>query len=190
MRIATLAAFAAVAFAAPAQADCLSDIKDIVNRSMTSGPYSMSIDSPDMKMTSDVIPPGSFHSKMDIAGTSQEMIIVDGKAWSNMAGQGWTAMPDSVAAQVTATVTNAAAMTDAITAPECLGTQNVEGRDLLAFKYDMTFMGVDSTNQMFVDPASGLPALMQTKATIGGQASETKASYRYDPSITISPPPM
>jgi hypothetical protein len=190
MRIATLAAFAAIAFAAPAQADCLSDIKDILNRSMASGPYAMTVDSPEMKMTSNVVPPGAFHSTIETGGLKQEMIILDGKAWSNMAGQGWTAMPDAVAAQVTSTVLNVAAMNEQIKAPECLGTQNVDGRDLQAFKYDMSMMGVDSTNQLFVDPATGLPAIVETKATVGGQVTETKAIYRYDPSITISPPAM
>ena len=104
MRIATLAAFAALAFTVPAQADCLSDIKDILNRSMASGPYAMSVDSPEMKMTSNVVPPGGFHSTIETGGLKQEMIVLDGKAWSNMAGQGWTAMPEAVAAQITATV--------------------------------------------------------------------------------------
>jgi len=190
MRIATLAAFAALAFTVPAQADCLSDIKDILNRSMASGPYAMSIDSPGMKMTSNVVPPGGFHSTIETGGVKQEMIVLDGKAWSNMAGQGWTAMPEAVAAQIAATVLDVAAMNDQIKAPECLGTQNVDGRDLLAFKYDMSMMGVDSTNQLYADPATGLPAVVETKATVGGQTSETKAVYRYDPSITISPPAM
>lgn len=190
MRIATLAAFATLAFAVPAQADCLGDIKDILNRSMASGPYAMSVDSPEMKMTSNVVPPGGFHSTIETGGMKQEMIVLDGKAWSNMAGQGWTAMPEAVAAQITTTVLNVAAMNEQIKAPECLGTQNVDGRDLLAFKYDMSMMGVDSTNQLFVDPATGLPAIVETKATVGGQTSETKAVYRYDPSITISPPAM
>lgn len=190
MRIATLAAFAIIAFAAPAQADCLSDIKDVLNRSMSSGPYAMTVDSPEMKMTSSVVPPGGFHSTIETGGLKQEMIVLDGKAWSNMAGQGWTEMPEAVAAQITTTVLNIAAMNEQIKAAECLGTQNVEGRDLQAFKYDLSMMGVDSTNQMFVDPASGLPAIMQSTATVGGQTSETKASYRYDPSITISPPAM
>jgi len=190
MRIATLAAFATLAFAVPAQADCLSDIKDILNRSMASGPYSMSVDSPEMKMTSSVVPPGGFHSTIETGGMKQEMIVLDGKAWSNMAGQGWTAMPEAVAAQITSTVLNVAAMNEQIKAPECLGNQNIDGRDLQAFKYEMSMMGVDSTNQLFVDPATGLPAIVETKATVGGQTSETKAVYRYDPSITISPPAL
>lgn len=190
MRIATLAAFATLALAVPAQADCLSDIKDILNRSMASGPYAMSVDSPEMKMTSSVVPPGGFHSTIETAGLKQEMIVLDGKAWSNMAGQGWTAMPEAVAAQITSTVLNVAAMNEQIKAPECLGTQNVDGRDLQTFKYEISMMGVDSTNQLFVDPATGLPAIVETKATVGGQTTETKAVYRYDPTITISPPAM
>jgi hypothetical protein len=190
MRPLALVTAATLVLVGPAHADCLGDIKDVVSRSMTSGPYSMSVDTADMKMTSNVVPPASFHSTMEMEGMSQEMIIVDGKAWSNMAGQGWTAMPGAVAAQVTSTVLNAVAMADQITAPECLGMQSVDGRDLLAFKYDMSMMGVDSANTLYVDPGTKLPAIMQTTATIGGQTTETKASYRYDPAITISPPAM
>ncbi len=190
MRIAILAALSTLLLAGTAQADCLGDIKDIVTRSMNSGPYEMTVDTADMKMTSNFVPPGNFHSVMQMEGMSQEMIITDGKAWSNMGGQGWMAMPDAVAAQVSETVLNVDAMLGGIKSPECLGNQNVDGRDLAAYKYDMSMMGVDSKNTLYVDPATGLPAILETTSTIGGQTTETKASYRFDPSITISPPAM
>lgn len=190
MRIIILAALSTLLLAGTAQADCLDDIKDIVTRSMNSGPYEMKVDTADMQMTSTFVPPGNFHSTMKTQGTVQEMTIVDGKAWSSIAGKGWMALPDSVAAQVSQTVLNVKAIVGGITSPECLGNQNVDGRELTAYKYQLTMMGVDSNNTLYVDPAMGLPALMETTGTIGGQTTETKASYRFDPSITISPPTL
>ena len=190
MRIATLVAFTAIAFTAPAHADCLSDIKDVLNRSMTSGPYSLTVESPRMRATSDVVPPGNLHSTMEIGGKSQEVIVIDGKGWSKLAGAAWTEMPATAASQASATIGSTAAMDAAMSAPECLGPQTIDGRDLIAFKYDMTIGGVRAANQLFVDPATGLPAVIQSKISIGDRVSETKTTYRYDPAISISPPAM
>lgn len=190
MRIAIFAALSTLLLAGTAQADCLGDLKDIVTRSMNSGPYEMTVDTAEMKMTSNFVPPGNFHSIVETEGVSQEMIISNGKAWNNMGGQGWVALPDSVAAQVSDSVLNIDTIVGGIQSPECLGNQNVDGRDLATYKYQMSMMGVDSQTTLYVDSATGLPAKMESTSTIGGQTTETKAVYRFDPSITISPPAM
>ncbi len=187
MRIAVLTAVAALSFAAPAQADCLSDIKDILTRSMTSGPYAMEMTAGDMTMSAEVAPPNAMHSTAALPTMSQEMIVVDGKAWMN-AGGNWTALPDSVAAQVTAGLNGAAGMLEQIASPECLGTQNFEGKDYLAFKYTFAATGVDSTSTIYVDPATNLPAITVGTSNAAGKVTDTRASYRYDPAIKITPP--
>ena len=101
MRIATLATVAALAFTAPAQADCLADLKSVLVGSLTGGPYVMELVSDDMTMTAEVVPPAAIHAKTLIGGATQEMTVHDGKAWMQMGGT-WTAMPDSMAAQMTA----------------------------------------------------------------------------------------
>ena len=190
MRIAILGTLSTLLLAGTAQADCLTDIRDIVTRSMNSGPYEMTVNTADMKTTSNFVPPSSFHSTVETGGVSQEMVISNGKAWSNTGGQRWVALPNSVAKQVSDSVLNIDTIVGGIQSPECLGNQNIDGRDLATYKYRMTMMGVDSENTLYVDPATGLPAMMESTSTIGGQTTDTRASYRFDPSITINPPAL
>lgn len=187
MRIATLAAIAAISFAAPAQADCLGDLKAILTASLTAGPYVMELTSSSMTMTAEVVPPGAIHSKTVMPAMTQEMTVLDGKAWMKM-GETWTAMPDAMATQVSTGINGAAAMVDQITATECLGTQNLEGKDYLAFKYDFALSGAETKSTLYVDPTTRLPAIVVGSATFGGETTDTRATYRYDPSITVSAP--
>ncbi|CAN7612837.1 hypothetical protein LJR016_004615 [Devosia sp. LjRoot16] len=187
MRIATLAALSAIAFAAPAQADCLADLKSVLTGSLTGGPYLMELVSDDMTMTAEVVPPASIHATTHIGGATQEMTVHDGKAWMQMGGA-WTAMPDSMAAQMTAGISGAAGMIDQVAGAECLGTQNFEGKDYLAFKYDFAMAGVESSSTLYADPATKLPLLILGTSTAAGKTTATRATYRYDPSVTVSAP--
>lgn len=186
MRIILLAATATL-FAAPAHADCLGDIKDILARSMTSGPYVMEMTAGDMTMTAEVVPPSAMHSTATLPQMTQEMTVVDGKAWMKAEGT-WTALPDAVAEQVAAGLKGAAGMLEQIAAPECLGTQNLDGKDYLAFKYNFAATGVETTSTLYVDPASNLPAVVVGTSTAAGKTTGTRATYRYDPAVTVTAP--
>ena len=187
MRNPALIALATIAFAAPAQADCLADLKSVLTGSLTGGPYVMELVSDDMTMTAEVVPPASIHATTHIGGATQEMTVLDGKAWMQMGGT-WTQMPDNMAAQMTAGVSGAAGMIDQVAGAECLGTQNFEGRDYLAFKYDFAMSGMESSSTLYADPASKLPLLVLGTATAAGKTTSTRATYRYDPSVSVSAP--
>lgn len=187
MRNPALITLAIVAFAAPAQADCLADLKSVLTGSLTGGPYVMELVSDDMTMTAEVVPPASIHATTHIGGATQEMTVLDGKAWMQMGGT-WTQMPDTMAAQMTAGVSGAAGMIDQVAGAECLGTQNFEGKDYLAFKYDFAMSGMESSSTLYADPASKLPLLVLGTATAAGKTTSTRATYRYDPSVTVTAP--
>ena len=187
MRNPALIALAAIAFAAPAQADCLADLKSVLTGSLTGGPYVMELVSDDMTMTAEVVPPASIHATTHIGGATQEMTVLDGKAWMQMGGT-WTQMPDTMAAQMTAGVSGSAGMIDQVAGAECLGTQNFEGRDYLAFKYDFAMSGMESSSTLYADPASKLPLLVLGTATAAGKTTSTRATYRYDPRVSVSAP--
>ena len=186
MRIA-LAALAVVSLTAPAHADCIGDLKAVLTGSLSAGPYVMELTTDQMTMAAEMVPPNAMHSKTVMPEMTQEMTVLDGKAWMKM-GEAWTAMPDAMATQMTAAFTGAAGMMDQVTSAECLGTQNLEGKDYLAFKYDFDIAGAQTTSTLYVDPATRLPAIVIGSATMGGTTTDTRATYRYDPSIIVSAP--
>lgn len=192
MRIAgTTVLVLAALVAGPAQADCREDIKTILASSLTSGPYAMEMtsESGDFSIVAEVVPPSAMHSKNVVAGTTSEMTVLDGKAWSD-AGSGWTALPDSVAAAAMVGFQAADIMLESITAEECLGTQTINGRDLLAFRYQMTMSATTTKATMYADPATRLPVIVETQSEVGGKSTDTRAIYRYDPTIKVVAPAM
>jgi hypothetical protein len=194
MRIAgTTVLFLATLVAGPAQADCREDIKTILASSLTSGPYAMDLTSEagGFSITAEMVPPDAMHSKTVMAESTSEMTVVDGQAWMNMgAGSGWTALPDTVADSMMAGFQAANDMLDSVTAEECLGTQTVDGRDLLAFRYDITMSTLVTKSTMYADPATRLPVILETQSDVGGKSTDTRAVYRYDPSIKVVAPAM
>lgn len=184
---ATLIALAALAFSAPAQADCLADLKSVLVGSLTGGPYVMELTSDGTTMTAEFVPPSSLHATTRIGGTTQEMTVVDGKGWMQIGGS-WKAMPDALASQMTSGIAGAAGMIDQVGDAECLGTQNFEGKDYIAFKYSFATAGVESSSTLYVDPATKLPSIVIGSATAAGKTTDTRATYRYDPSVTVAAP--
>ncbi len=190
MRLAGTAIFAAAALlVSPAQADCLSDIKTILASSLTSGPYATELTSEagGMTITAEVLPPNALHSKTIMADTTMEVTVLDGRAWMDM-GQGWREMPATTAASFLEGFQGAAAMLEGVTAEQCLGTQIVEGRDLLVFKYDITISSIPSKATMYVDPATRLPVVVESLSDVAGTSTDTRATYRYDPTLTTTAP--
>jgi hypothetical protein len=186
MRIVLVAAVA-IAFAAPAHADCLTDLKSILTGSLAAGPYVMEMTSDQMTMKAEFVPPDALHATTAVAGGTQEITVTGGKAWMKMGGK-WMSMPDAVATQMTAAIGGVGSMIDQVTSPECLGTQNFEGKDYLAFKYDFAATGVTSSSTLYVDPATKLPAIVVGTSTAAGKSTDTRATYRYDPSVTVTAP--
>ena len=77
-------------------------------------------------------------------------------------------------------------MTDA----SCLGEMDFEGGRCPGFTYAYAVAGVSSFNTLYADPATRLPARLESRAEVSGATTETIATYRYDASITLTPPAM
>lgn len=187
MRKTALITLATIAFAAPAQADCLSDLKAVLAGSLTGGPYVMELTTDGTTMTAEVVPPSAIHATTSFGDATQEMTVLDGKGWMRV-GETWTQMPDTMAAQMTTGLEGAAGMIDQVGDAECLGTQNLEGKDYLAFKYSFAMSGVESSSTLYADPATKLPLVILGTSTAAGKTTDSRATYRYDPSLTVSAP--
>ncbi|RYE78710.1 MAG: hypothetical protein EOP19_21135 [Hyphomicrobiales bacterium] len=195
MRIALAFLATAAAFAAtPVLADpCVDEIKAAMGKAMTSGPMRMESTisgATQMTMTGEIVPPANMHATVDTAGQVIEMVILDGKAWMNMAGA-WMELPAAAAEQMTAgfNMANTDAL-DAMTEPQCLGTTNVDGRDLKSYAWKLDVDGNATVNRAHVDPANGAPVRMETDVTTQGTVTNVVVNYTYDPTVTITAPAM
>lgn len=188
--LATAAAFAATpAFADP----CVDEIKAAMGKAMTSGPMRMEstiTGATAMSMKGEIVPPANMHAVVDTAGQVIEMTILDGKAWMNMAGA-WMELPAAAAEQMTAGFNMAdTSALDAMTDAKCLGTTNVNGKDVLSYSWNLAVDGSTTVNRAFVDPASGAPTRMETDVTAQGALTNVVVDYTYDPAVTITAPAM
>ena len=195
MRIAlALLATAATFAVTPAFADaCVDEIKAAMGKAMTSGPMKMEstiTGATAMTMNGEIVPPANMHAIVDTNGQVIEMTVLDGKAWMNMAGA-WTELPAAAAEQMTAgfNMANTDAM-DAMTEPQCLGTTNVEGKDVLSYAWKLDVDGNSTVNRAYVDPANGAPIHMETDVTTQGVTTNVVVDYTYDPALTITAPAM
>lgn len=195
MRLALTLLASAVALAAtPAFADpCVDEIKAAMGKAMSSGPMRMESTisgATAMSMKGEIIPPANMHATVDTAGQVIEMTILDGKAWMNMAGA-WMELPPETAAQMAAgfNMANTAAL-DTMTEPQCLGTTNVDGKDLKSYSWKLDVEGSATVNRVLVDPANNAPVHMETDVTAAGATTNVIVDYVYDPSITITAPAM
>ncbi|HEY9012671.1 MAG TPA: hypothetical protein VIN06_16815 [Devosia sp.] len=196
MRIAlALIATAATFAVTPAFADaCVDEIKAAMGKAMTSGPMKMESTivggGTNMTMNGEIVPPANMHANVVTNGQAIEMTVLDGKAWMNMAGA-WMELPADAAAQMTAgfNMANTDAM-DAMTEPQCLGTTNVDGKDVLSYAWKLDVEGNATANRAYVDPAIGAPVHMETDVTTQGVTTNVVVKYTYDPSVTITAPAM
>lgn len=182
-----LFALAAIALVSPACADCVGDLKASLTRSHDSGPYAVELVSDHMTMTAEIVPPNDIHATLLAAGAPQEVTIIAGKGWMKVDGT-WTSISDMLAAQMAGDISQAVRTLDQVGTTQCLGEQSFEGSDYTTFKYEVTAAGAASSATIYVDPATNLPAIMLVTEQVAGEAHDTRASYRYDASITISPP--
>lgn len=195
MRIALALLASTVALAAtPVLADpCVDEIKAAMGKAMTSGPMKMESTisgATAMTMSGEIIPPANMHAIVDTAGQVIEMTILDGKAWMNMAGA-WTELPAAAAEQMAAgfNMANTDAL-DTMTEAQCLGTTNVDGKDLKSYAWKLDVDGTLTMNRAFVDPANNAPVQMETDITAAGATTNVVVKYVYDPSVTITAPAM
>ncbi|MBL8791106.1 MAG: hypothetical protein JNM45_11435 [Rhizobiales bacterium] len=174
---------------APALADCTSEL-DAIFKAQLSTPYrtemTVQANGAPMKVTADVIYPGSFHIKSD----AMETIMLDKKAWMRMGGE-WQAMPAEAAAMMAEMIeTGVSKGVAGVRDVQCLGSQSYEGGtyDAYAFSTSGEMMGVKSTASVTLYAADGLPAWLVVSGEAMGTKSVTVQKVTFDPSITISPP--
>jgi hypothetical protein len=189
-------ALVALVVSTPALADCKDEIKDIMDRSVLAGPFrteaTMKSDKRNGTMVSDVVPPNAIRTKTDLGGKTRELVKIGGQVWANE-GEGWKELPPALAARIAQASDSARTLApNLIGDAQCGGTQTVEGKSYTVYTYKMDAPGgkMSSSNTLFVDPASRLPARVVAETRVGTTKASTEIRYVYDPSIKLEPPEL
>jgi hypothetical protein len=181
---------ALLALTSQAKADCMADLKSVMDAHMTAGSYHvsmiMNMGAKTMKNEADVILPSSFHMKSD----KMEAIMLKSGTWMKMGGK-WISMPQ-ISGMVQGMVSQGMAQgMKNVKNLQCLGSQTYQDAQYNAFSFDSSgeVMGIKSSSHitMYVDD-SNRPAWMEIDGKAMGKASKTIQHITFDPSITINPP--
>ena len=196
--LATIASGLALTSAALAD-DCSKDVSAAFEKQRASKAFRVAMDQGTVegpvKMTVDYIPPGRMLQTVvgkHMPGEQQTM-FVDGRAFAGTSGSFEELLPQfsqSISAEVSA----------AVSAPqklgvfECLGKAAFEGKDYVAYRTsDKAAAGAADgaetlARTIYVDPASGLPALNVVAALSGKGDPVLKIVYSYPTDIVIEVP--
>ncbi len=176
-----------------ALADCADDIASVMALTTSSGPYRMetfvAARSGPVTMTGEVVPPATMRTRTVIAGTTQEMVFIDGRGWMNVAGS-WSELPSDLAGQMSQSVASTGdEIYSSISAPQCLGRQQFDGQDYLAYSFDYTIAGLTTSTRLYADPVTRRPMRLESASLNDRHGrGQTSVTYTYDPSISIAPP--
>ncbi len=181
---------ALLAATSQAKADCMADLKSVMDAHMTSGPYHvsmvMNMGAKTMKNEADVILPSSFHMKSD----KMEAIMLKSGTWMKMGGK-WMAMPQ-MSGMIQGMVSQGMAQgMKNVKNLQCLGSQTYQDAQYNTFSFDSSgeAMGIKSSSHimMYTDD-NNRPTWMEIDGKAMGKASKTIQHITFDPSITINPP--
>jgi hypothetical protein len=174
-----------------AQADCKSDIQDILKSMEASAPYRMEMTTTsggtDTKMIAEVIMPHSMRMK----GEGMEVTMTANGVWMSQGGT-MNKMPNEMKDQIQGMIRQGMnAGMQAVEAAECIGSTDFEGGSFSLYKYkaDAEFMGIKTTSKvdMYVN-GDGKPEWLVVDGEAMGIKSLTKQHIVFDDSITIADP--
>jgi hypothetical protein len=131
-----------------------------------------------------------MHTRTTIESRTREIIKIGGQIWVNE-GKGWNEAPAAIAARINQMTTGLRTLAPNLVGDaQCAGKKSVEGKEYVVYTYKMDIPGgkASSTNTLYVDPASNLPARILVEGRAGAMQSRTEMSYIYDASIKLEPP--
>ncbi len=188
-----IAAVATPAFAAPDPA-CLAEIREVMEGVMQAGPHAIEtkVDSPygDSAVVMEIVPPRGMHSHSVTGDTKSEIVVLDGKGWMSFDGVWQEMPPDMVAGMGGVFDGSAIDMIEQSTDAACLGPVVLHSRQAIGFRYGMDTGGMISTSYYYIDPKTRLPLEMVSETPAQGGTITVTSTYRFDPTITITPPSM
>ena len=176
--------------AAPAYADCADEIRAVMTRALTSGPYIAHTAIKTGDSSEDIlvqaVPPGAVHSWYSTGKTVNEMIMIDGRAWGKELGA-WVERPtDSILENQTGE--GSLKFLDSMTDPVCKGDMAVNGVTFTGYTYLYTAENFASAATILVDRETGLPKYILSRNHIGDTIARTVTTYSFGVALEIVAP--
>lgn len=198
MRVFLSAALIAMAIATPAAADCTGEIVAAFEKQKKAPQFRLesvtfSADG-NVTMTVDYQAPDKMHQTVTPpnAPAPLETIAVARWAWGNQGG-GWEELQPQFAQAITSHVQETFRLpVQQVGAYACLGKVTFEGKEYLGYRAehgpgDQATGGESLTRIVYVDPASGLPAVNLVMPT-GANDPVFKGIYSYPKDMVIEAP--
>jgi hypothetical protein len=180
---------------AAAKADCNDELKGILKRLMTSGPFhvdgTLSANAHDSLLSADMRPPRAMHTRMTADGKTIETIKIGPKVWTND-GTAWRQRPQANGALTSKMAPNLVEVApDYMQGAECLGEQSVDGTFYRAYRFKLDMQGglIAAEGMLYVDPKTNLLARQVIEGDLFGIKNHIEKRFTFDPSIKIKPPP-
>jgi hypothetical protein len=177
-----------------AKADCTEELKGILKRMMTSGPFhvegKMSVKARDSLLSADMNPPEAMHTRITTDGKTVEMLKIGSKFWTND-GKAWHQMPEAYGAIASKMASNLEDIApDYAQGAQCLGEKSIDGQTYLAYTFKLDMQGglFSAQGLLYVDPKTHLLARQVIDGDIFGIKNHTEKQFTFDPSIKIEPP--
>ena len=202
MRLAAIAILIAV-FALPAAAqDCGPELQAAFEKQRAQPGYRLVLKQPhergEIETTRDYLLPDRMHNKIVVPGEPAplETIAIGKWAWANQGG-GWQELQPQFAQTVTFDVSSALATpVEVKEAYTCLGKVVRDGKEYIGYRNTPSAMPgkpVDAANPLlartvFVDPATGLPALNIVSEPNSGAPALLSSAYSYPLDLKIEAP--
>ena len=182
-------AFCLPLVATAAHADCADEIRAVMTRTLTSGPYiahtTIKTGNSSADLLVEAVPPGAMHSTYRTGESVNEMIMIDGRAWGREFGA-W--VEHSTASPANQTVQDSLKFLDRMTEPVCKGDTVANGVTFTGYTYLYTEGSFASATTILVDRETGLPKYILSSDHIGDTTSRNVTTYSFGVALEIVAP--
>jgi len=176
----------------PAYADCAAEIRSVVQKAMDSGPYTAvtlsKTGNVTMGITTNIGAAGEMHSWANDGGSMNELIVLDGRAWTKVMGQ-WQEISPGVARGLRKTVVrDRMAFLEGMEHPLCSGETVIKDQIFLSYSFTYAQEGANSASTLLVDPHTGMLSQMLTRTLAGGETTRSVTTFSFGATFEIEAP--
>ena len=176
--------------ATTAHADCADEIRAVMTRALTSGPYiahtTIKTGDSSEDILVEAVPPGAVHSWYSTGETVNEMIMIDGRTWGKELGA-WVGHP-TAGVLANQTVQGSLKFLDRVTEPVCKGGMVANGVTFTGYTYFYAAESFASVTTILVDRETGLPKYILSRDHIGDTTTRKVTTYSFGVALEIVAP--
>lgn len=168
--------------------DAQTDILAAFNR-MIARPYRtetvINSEGSQLTMNNQFSPPDKVHMLTAWDGLSMQTIIIGSQGWVKNEDEAWEDIPEEM---VPVLFEIEVRPWLGLTNPQIIGQEELNGRGVWVYTYDLDQKGALSHNTLYVDVTNGLPVQQKIEGSAFGVASSSVQTIFYDDTVVITAP--